>query len=71
MGDITYLWTAEGWLYLAVLLDLYSPLSANMYETRGPRGISVEGGEKRTHVSTRKNPPGSGPRSDGGDSGRA
>ncbi len=24
VGDITYLWTAEGWLYLAVLLDLYS-----------------------------------------------
>jgi putative transposase len=23
-GDITYIWTAEGWLYLAVLLDLYS-----------------------------------------------
>jgi putative transposase len=23
-GDITYLWTAEGWLYLAVRLDLYS-----------------------------------------------
>jgi putative transposase len=23
-GDITYLWTPEGWLYLAVLLDLYS-----------------------------------------------
>jgi len=23
-GDLTYLWTAEGWLYLAVLLDLYS-----------------------------------------------
>lgn len=23
-GDITYLWTAEGWLSLAVLLDLYS-----------------------------------------------
>lgn len=23
-GDITYLWTDEGWLYLAVLLDLYS-----------------------------------------------
>jgi transposase InsO family protein len=21
-GDITYLWTREGWLYLAVLLDL-------------------------------------------------
>lgn len=23
-GDITSIWTAEGWLYLAVLLDLYS-----------------------------------------------
>ena len=24
VGDITYLWTGEGWLYLAVLLDLFS-----------------------------------------------
>lgn len=24
VGDLTYLWTAEGWLYLAVLLDLHS-----------------------------------------------
>jgi transposase InsO family protein len=24
VGDITYIWTAEGWSYLAVLLDLYS-----------------------------------------------
>ena len=23
-GDITYIWTAEGWLYLAVILDLHS-----------------------------------------------
>ena len=23
-GDITYIWTQEGWLYLAVVLDLYS-----------------------------------------------
>jgi len=23
-GDLTYVWTAEGWLYLGVLLDLYS-----------------------------------------------
>lgn len=23
-GDITYLWTTEGWLYLAVIIDLYS-----------------------------------------------
>ncbi len=24
VGDITYLWTAQGWLYLAVVLDLFS-----------------------------------------------
>jgi transposase InsO family protein len=24
VGDITFIWTAEGWLYLAVLLDLFS-----------------------------------------------
>jgi putative transposase len=24
VGDITYVWTAEGWLYVAVLLDLYA-----------------------------------------------
>jgi putative transposase len=23
-GDITYIWTVEGWLYLAVILDLHS-----------------------------------------------
>ena len=23
-GDITYIWTAEGWLYLAVIIDLFS-----------------------------------------------
>ena len=23
-GDTTYLWTQEGWLYLAVVIDLYS-----------------------------------------------
>jgi len=26
VGDITYIWTLEGWLYLAVLVDLYSRL---------------------------------------------
>lgn len=24
VGDLTYIWTAEGWLYLAVVLDLFS-----------------------------------------------
>ena len=23
-GDITYIWTLEGWLYLAIIMDLYS-----------------------------------------------
>jgi transposase InsO family protein len=23
-GDITYIWTSKGWLYLAVVLDLFS-----------------------------------------------
>lgn len=26
VGDITYLWTEEGWLYLAIVIDLYSRL---------------------------------------------
>jgi putative transposase len=26
VADITYLWTDEGWLYLAVIIDLYSRL---------------------------------------------
>ena len=24
MADLTYIWTAEGWLYVAVVMDLYS-----------------------------------------------
>lgn len=23
-GDISYIWTGEGWVYLAVIMDLYS-----------------------------------------------
>ena len=38
-GDITYVWTLEGWLYLAVLLDLYSRLVVGW--AMGPR-ITVE-----------------------------
>jgi transposase InsO family protein len=26
VGDITYIWTAEGWAYVAVLIDLFSRL---------------------------------------------
>ncbi|MFT6437584.1 MAG: transposase InsO family protein [Candidatus Azotimanducaceae bacterium] len=26
VADITYVWTSEGWLYLAVVIDLFSRL---------------------------------------------
>lgn len=26
-GDITYIWTQEGWLYLAIVLDLFSRMA--------------------------------------------
>jgi putative transposase len=25
MADFTYVWTAEGWLYMAAVIDLFSP----------------------------------------------
>jgi len=28
-ADLTYIWTAEGWLYLAVVLDLNLPVSVD------------------------------------------
>jgi len=28
VGDITYLWIANGWMYLAVVLDLFSRKTA-------------------------------------------
>ncbi len=30
VGDIAYLWTAAGWMYLAVVLDLFSPSRGSM-----------------------------------------
>ena len=29
--DITYVWTAEGWLYLAAIIDLFSRRSASAF----------------------------------------
>jgi len=45
-GDISYIWTNEGWLYLAVILDLYSrrvigPLSVMLASPAGRREPSV------------------------------
>jgi transposase InsO family protein len=36
-GDLTYVWTLEGWLYLAVLLDTYSKIGfAKLYDRKTP-----------------------------------
>ena len=44
--DISYIWTREGWLYLAVVLDLHSrrvigPLSVMLASPAGQRELSV------------------------------
>ncbi len=33
-ADISYIWTAEGWLYLAIVLDLYSPAHYRLGDQR-------------------------------------
>jgi hypothetical protein len=50
-GDISYIWTSEGWLYLAVILDLYSrrvigwtPLVNTAYRLPGNGQQSHEAG---------------------------
>jgi putative transposase len=43
VGDITYIWTLEGWLYLAVLIDLYSRMVVGWsVQDRMDRGIAIE-----------------------------
>ena len=42
VGDITYLWTREGWLYLAVLIDLYSRIVVGWsMSERMPVGLTL------------------------------
>jgi putative transposase len=41
-SDITYIWTAEGWLYLVVFLDLYSRLVAGWAVSAGLETEFVE-----------------------------
>jgi transposase InsO family protein len=33
-ADLTYIWTAEGWLYLAVVIDLFSRKGIGWYDVR-------------------------------------
>jgi transposase InsO family protein len=43
VAGITYIWTTEGWLYLAVILDLFSRRGRGMVDGRTPAlRISVE-----------------------------
>lgn len=42
-ADISYVWTAEGWLYLAVIIDLYSRRVVGWATSdRLKRGLAVE-----------------------------
>lgn len=38
VGDITYLWTATGWMYLAVVLDLFSRTKSRRLQARSSAG---------------------------------
>lgn len=57
LGDITYIATAEGWLYLAVLLDLYSRKVVGWsMQPRLQRRLVLEA--LKTALSNRQPPPG-------------
>ena len=43
VGDITYVWTAEGWLYLGIVLDLYSRKVVGWAMSQ-PRGCRLSSG---------------------------
>lgn len=50
VADTTYIWTREGWLFLAVVLDLFSRMVARL----------VSGGHSRCHSSRASSANGSG-----------
>jgi putative transposase len=55
VGDITYIWTAEGWAYLAVLLDLYSRRVVGWALRKAlTRDLAVS---TLTHALARRRPP--------------
>jgi len=56
-GDITYIWTREGWVYLAVIIDLFSrrvigwAISNRMKQDLAIRALNMA-------VALRRPPPG-------------
>ncbi len=55
--DISYVWTAEGWLYLAIVLDLYSrKIVGWAMSDRMKRGLAIEA--LRRAIILRRPPPG-------------
>ena len=55
--DISYVWTAEGWLYLAVVLDLFSRKIVGWHlSDRMKRGLAMEA--LRRAIALRRPPPG-------------
>lgn len=56
-GDITYVWTREGWVYLAVILVLFSrrvigwTISTRIKQDLAPRALNVA-------IALRRQPPG-------------
>lgn len=56
-GDITYIWTLQGWLYLAVLIDLYSRRVVGWStSTRLTRDLAL--GALQMAIARRQPPPG-------------
>jgi putative transposase len=55
--DISYVWTAEGWLYLAIVLDLFSRrIIGWQLSDRMKRGLAMEA--LRRAIALRRPPPG-------------
>ena len=48
VGDITYIWTSEGWAYLAVIIDLFSRRVVGW--AAGPSANVPEGATHSTHT---------------------
>ena len=57
VGDITYIWTEEGWLYLAVILDLFSRAVVSWSMSRWLKA-DLANRALRMAVDNRRPPPG-------------